>query len=114
MPLIFRPDPAGTWVASLALPPSKYRNPALVPQPTNGATDLEIFSNKLVAVLGFYTINLAVEDDYLNACAKLSSWIAAHGFSPVPGEWSIAWVTYSTAGQIGDRFNECWVEVAAT
>lgn len=110
-PLIFRPDSSGTWLATFALPPSKFRSIASAPGPTNAATDLELFSNKRVAAYGFYSIEQAVEDDYVAACSALSSWLKQQGLEPVPGDWAEAWVTYNTVAQVGDRYNECWAEI---
>lgn len=110
-PLIWRPDSAGTWLATFALPPSKYKSVASAPGPTNAATELELFTNKRVAAYGFYTIQQAVESDFAAACAALSSWLAAQSLTPVPGDWAEAWVTYNTVAQVGDRFNECWAEI---
>lgn len=113
-PLIWRPDRAGTWVATFALPPSKFKSVAAAPGPTNGATDIETFANKRVAASGFYTALPATEADYAAACAALSSWLSGQGIQPVPGDWEVAWVTYSTEAQVGDRFNECWAEIPAS
>ena len=110
-PLIWRPDQAGTWVATFALPASKFKSAATAPGPSNGATDIDVFSNKRVAAYGFYTIELATEDDYAAACASLSSWLAGQSIVPVPGAWAEAWVTYNTLAQVGDRYNECWAEI---
>ena len=110
-PLIWRPDPAGTWIASFALPPSMFRTVASAPGPTLPSTELEYFSNKRVAAFGFYSIELAVQGDYEAACTSLATWIQAQGLTPVPGDWQEAWVTYNTESQVGLRFNECWAEI---
>jgi hypothetical protein len=114
-PLIIRPDPVGTWVASFALPPSKFPDPAKVPQPTinTASTEIETFSNKRIAAYLFDSIYLATQAQYEAACASLSAWIASNKYSVVPGEWEVAWVTYNTEGEVGFRTNECWMEVAA-
>lgn len=110
-PLIWRPDRAGTWVATFALPPSKFTSAVTAPGPTNGATNIDVFSNKRVAAFGFYTIELATEEDYAVACASLSSWLTGQSIVPVPGVWETACVTYNTLAEIGDRYNECWAEI---
>ena len=110
-PLIWRPDRAGTWVATFALPPSKFTSVETAPGPTNGATNIDVFSNKRIAAFGFFTIQLATEDDYAAACASLSAWLAGQGIVPVPGVWEKAWVTHNTLAEIGDRYNECWAEI---
>jgi hypothetical protein len=114
-PLIFRPDPTGTWLASFALPPSSFPDPSKVPQPTinTASTVLEPFSNKRIAAYLFYSIFLATQAQYATACASLSAWIKTNGLQVVSGEWEVAWVTYSTEGEVGLRTNECWMEVAA-
>lgn len=112
-PLMWRPDRAGTWVATFALPPSKFKSVATAPGPTNGATDIEVFANKRVAAFGFYSVQLATEADYTAACNALSSWLSEEGLRPVPGDWEVAWVTYSPAAAVGDRYNECWAEIQA-
>ena len=110
-PLLWRPSSDGTWLASFALPPSKFKSVAAAPGPTNPVTDIDVFANKRVAAYGFYSIQLATEDDYAAACASLSSWLAGQGIVPVPGAWAEAWVTYNTLAQVGDRYNECWAEI---
>ena len=112
-PLIFRPTRAGTWAAKFALPPSKISTKAQAPQPTNPVTYIELFSNKRVASYSFFSDELATEEQYSAACAQLSTWLQGQGLTPVPGEWAVAWVTYSDAGQVGDRYNECWAEIAS-
>ena len=121
VPLIFRPDPAGTWLASFALPTSKYATPAAAPGVVPGSDLLlEGFSpagnatgGREVAAYLFYTIELATQADYERACAALEAALPALGLAPVEGAWREAWVTYSTQAIVGDRINECWIEVAA-
>jgi len=121
VPLIFRPDPAGTWLASFALPTSKYATPAAAPGVVPGSDLLlEGFSpagnatgGREVAAYLFYTIELATQADYERACAALEAALPALGLAPVEGAWREAWVTYSTQAIVGDRINECWIEAAA-
>ena len=120
VPLIFRPDPAGTWLASFALPTSKYATPAAAPGIISGSDLLlESFSpagnatgGRSIAALLFYTIQLATQADYSRACADLEAALPGLGLAPVQGAWREAWVTYSTQAIVGDRINECWVEVS--
>ena len=113
-PLMWRPDRAGTWVATFALPPSKFKTVVTAPEPTpDSATDIDVFANKRVAAFGFYTVRQATETDYSAACAALSSWIEGHRLVPVPGDWEVAWVTYNPEADVGDRYNECWAEIQA-
>jgi hypothetical protein len=120
VPLIFRPDPAGTWLASFALPTSKYATPASAPGIIPGSDLLlEAFSpagnataGRSIAAYLFYTIQLATQGDYAKACASLEAALPGLGFAPVEGAWREAWVTYSTQAIVGDRINECWVEVS--
>jgi hypothetical protein len=113
-PLIIRPDPAGTWVTSFALPPSKFPDPSKVPGPTvnTPSTEIELFSIKRIAAYLFNSIYLVTQTQYEAACASLSAWIASNKYSVVAGEWQVAWVTYNTEGEVGLRTNECWMEVA--
>lgn len=121
VPLICRPDPAGTWLASFALPTSKYANPASAPGIIPGSDLLlEGFSpagnatgGRTIAAYLFFTIQLATQGDYASACARLEAALPGLGFAPVEGAWRQAWVTYSTQAIVGDRVNECWVEVSA-
>ena len=120
VPLIFRPDPAGTWLASFALPTSKYATPASAPGIIPGSDLLlEAFSpagnataGRSIAAYLFYTIQLATQGDYAKACASLEAALPGLGLAPVEGAWREAWVTYSTQAIVGDRINECWVEVS--
>ena len=118
VPLMFRPDPAGTWLASFALPTSVYASAAAAPGLVPG-TDarFEEFAaapgaGRTVAALTFWTINLAAEEDYAAACAALEAALPGMGLAPVAGAWREAWVTYSGMAMVGDMVNECWVEVA--
>ncbi len=120
VPLIFRPDPAGTWLASFALPTSKYPAAASAPSILPGSDLLlEEFAppapaaGRTVATYLFYTIAEAVQADYEGACAALAAGLPALGLAPVAGAWREAWVTYSTRAMVGDMKNECWMEVAS-
>lgn len=119
VPLIFRPDPAGTWLASFALPTSVFPQPSEAPGIIPGSDLIqEAFApsgtGRTIAAYMFYTIELATEDDYAAACASLTAALPGMGFTPVPGdEWAVAWVTYSTQAIVGDRINECWMEVTS-
>jgi len=117
VPLIFRPDPAGTWLSSFALPTSVYPTASSAPSIIPGS-DLrfEEFSSapgtgRTVAALTFYTINQAVQADYVRACGILEESLERMGYSPVNSAWRQAWVTYSALAMVGDMVNECWVEV---
>ena len=117
VPLIFRPDPAGTWLTSFALPTSVYPTASSAPSIIPGA-DLrfEEFSaspgtGRIIAAYTFYTINLAVESDYTAACDALEAALPGMGLTPVAGAWREAWVAYSAEAMVGDMANECWVEV---
>lgn len=119
VPLIFRPDPAGTWLASFALPTSVYASAAKAPGIVPGMDALmEEFApgkdGRMIAAWTFYTIQLAKDVDYTAACASLTAALPGMGFAPVEGAWREAWVTYSTQAVVGDMINECWIEVAAT
>ena len=119
VPLIFRPAPAGTWLASFALPPSLFPTPAKAPEILPGSDLLlETFSppqaptaGRLLAAYTFYTIQLAVQADYEAACASLTAALPALGLTPVGSAWAEAWVTYSTMEMVGNMINECWLEV---
>ena len=118
VPLIFRPDPAGTWLSSFALPTSVYPTASSAPSIIPGS-DLrfEEFSpspsaGRTVAALTFYTINVATQADYVKACGALEEALPGLGLSPVAGAWRQAWVAYSPMAMVGDMANECWVEVA--
>ena len=121
VPLIFRPDPAGTWLASFALPTSKFATPAAAPGIIPGSDLLlEGFSpagnatgGRSIAAYLFYTIQLATQGDFAAACARLEEALPGLGLAPVEGAWREAWVTYSTQAIVGDRINECWIEVSA-
>lgn len=117
VPLIFRPDPAGTWLSSFALPTSQYpaasSAPGIIPRsdlrfeefaPSPGA-------GRQVAAYTFYTIEMAGQADYEGACAALEAALPGMGLSPVSGAWRQAWVTYSPMAMVGDMVSECWVEV---
>lgn len=117
VPLIFRPDPAGTWLASFALPTSVYPTasaaPSILPR-----SDLrfEEFSStpavgRTLAALTFYTINMAVQADFERACGTLEDALPGMGLTPIAGAWRVAWVAYSPEAMVGDMVNECWVEV---
>ena len=117
VPLIFRPSPAGTWLASFALPTSVYPSassaPSILPR-----TDLRLEefsaapgSGRTVAALPFYTIDVAAQADYERACSALEAALPGMGLAPVQGAWREAWVTYSPQAMVGDMANECWVEV---
>ena len=120
VPLIFRPDRAGTWLASFALPLSLYPTPSKAPEILPGSDLLlEPFadpqtpnSGRLVASFTFYTIQVATEADYVEACKSLDAALPALGFVPVAGSWREAWVTFSTNEMVGNMINECWREVA--
>ena len=122
VPLIFRPDEAGTWLASFALPTSVYPSEATAPSIVSGSDLLfEQFSpstapqaGRLIAAYTFYTIQMATQDDYSAACASLMAALPSMGVTPVDGAWREAWVTYSTESIVGDRINECWFEVSNT
>ena len=122
VPLIFRPDRAGTWLASFALPPSLFptpnRAPGIIP---NTDLMLEPFADpqapnagRLVAAYLFYTIDVATEADYTAACKSLDAALPSLGLVPVAGAWSEAWVTYSTKEMVGNMVNECWREVTSS
>ena len=121
VPLIFRPSPAGTWLASFALPLSLFPSPSRAPQILpNSDLLLERFAppqapaaGRLLAAYTFYTVQVAAQADYEAACASLSAALPGLGLAPVPGAWREAWVTYSTREMVGNMVNECWVEVAA-
>ncbi len=117
VPLIFRPDAAGTWLTSFALPTSVFSSAAAAPGFIPG-TDarFEEFSaspktGRLIAALTFWTIQEAQEGDYSAACAKLSAALPGLSLQPVQSAWSEAWVTYSTREMVGLMVNECWMEV---
>jgi hypothetical protein len=122
VPLIFRPDPAGTWLASFALPTSKYASQDKAPGIVPGMDALfEEFApisgegagvGRTLAAWTFYTIEIATQDDYTAACASLTKALPGMGLAPVNGTWREAWVTYSTKAVVGDMVNECWIEVA--
>lgn len=120
VPLIFRPDAAGTWLASFALPTSVYPSESKAPGILSGSDLLfEQFASvtapaagRLIAAYTFYTIELATQDDYAAACASLAAALPGMGAAPVEGAWREAWVTFSTQAIVGDRVNECWIEVA--
>jgi hypothetical protein len=122
VPLIFRPDPAGTWLASFALPTSKYASRDEAPGIVPGMDALfEEFApgsgegagvGRTLAAYTFYTIQIATQDDYAAACASLTKALTKMGLAPVNGTWREAWVTYSTKAVVGDMVNECWIEVA--
>ena len=122
VPLIFRPDPAGTWLASFALPTSVYASEAKAPGIVPGMDALfEEFApggargaGRTVAALTFYTIELATAADYTAACASLAAALPGMGLAPVSGAWREAWVTFSTQAVVGDMVNECWIEVASS
>jgi hypothetical protein len=112
-PLIFRPAPTGTWIGSMALSTSTFPNPASAPGfvPTSDLLQ-ESFGNRTIAAYLFYTIQLATQTDYAAACKSLATALPALGYTPVAGSpWAEAWVTYSTESIVGDRINECWMEV---
>jgi hypothetical protein len=122
VPLIFRPDRAGTWLASFALPlssfPTPTKAPGIVP---NSDLLLEPFADtqtpiagRLIAAYTFYTINVADEADYTAACKSLDAALPSLGLVPVAGAWSEAWVTYSTREMVGNMINECWREVTSS
>lgn len=120
VPLIFRPSPAGTWLSSFALPTSVYASasaaPGIIP---NTDARFEEFSGspgspgsgRMIAAYTFYTINVAVERDYVSACTVLESALAGMGLTPVAGAWREAWVAYSPEAMVGDMTQECWIEV---
>ena len=117
VPLMFRPDPAGTWLSSFALPTSVYPTASAAPSIIPGA-DLrfEEFSpapgaGRKVAALTFYTIQVAAEEDYAQACGVLEAALPGMGLTPVEGAWRVAWVTYTQLAMVGDMVSECWVEV---
>ena len=120
-PLIFRPDPAGTWLASFALPTSKIPAAASAPGILPG-TDLRLEEfaapapgvGRTVAAYPFYTINVAQQADYEAACAALSAALPALGLAPVAGAWREAWVAWSAKAMVGDMANECWIEVSTS
>ena len=118
VPLIFRPDPAGTWLSSFALPTSVYPTASAAPSIIRG-TDarFEEFSpapgvGRKVAALTFYTIQEAAQADIETACASLEAALPAMGLTPVEGAWRVAWVAYTQLAMVGDMVSECWVEVA--
>ena len=120
VPLIFRPDPAGTWLASFALPTSVYASQDKAPGIVPGMDALfEEFSSpgstggRTIAAWTFYTIQLATEADFSAACASLAAALPGMGLAPVDSNWREAWVTYSTQAVVGDMKNECWLEVQA-
>ena len=120
VPLIFRPDPAGTWLASFALPTSVFPAASAAPGIIPG-TDarFEEFSaapgaGRLLAALVFYTIEVATEADFERACGALQAALPGLGLAPVEGAWREAWVAYSPLAMVGDMANECWVEVTQT
>jgi len=118
VPLIFRPDPAGTWLASFALPTSVFPSASSAPGIVPGAdARFEAFSaapgaGRTVAALAFYTIDVAAEADYARACAALEAALPGMGLAPVEGAWRQAWAAYSPLAMVGDMAQECWVEVA--
>lgn len=118
-PLIFRPAPTGTWLASIALPTSLIPKPAAAPAFTPGS-DLLLEAwgpsgsgpGRTIAAYQFYSIQLATAAQYAAACASLAAALPGMGYAPVPGSpWAEAWVTYSVEAIVGDRINECWAEV---
>jgi hypothetical protein len=119
VPLIFRPDPAGTWLASFALPTSVYPSAAKAPGIVPGMDALmEEFApgkaGRTIAAWTFYTIQLATDADYSAACASLAATLPGMGLAPVDGAWREAWVTYSAQAMVENMINECWVEVASS
>ena len=118
VPLIFRPNPAGTWLASFALPTSVYATAAKAPGIVPGMDALmEEFApgkgGRTIAAWTFYTIQVATDADYSAACASLAATLPGMGLTPVDGAWREAWVTYSTQAVVGDMTNECWIEVSS-
>lgn len=121
VPMIFRPAPTGTWLASFALPPSLFPSPSSAPGIIpNSDLLLEPLappqapaSGRLLAAYTFYTIQVATQADYEACAASLAAALPAMGLAPVAGAWAQAWVTYSTREMVGDMVNECWSEVSA-
>jgi hypothetical protein len=118
VPLIFRPDPAGTWLASFALPTSLFPTAGTAPKILPGSdlrfeqfTPSSPSAGRTVAALTFYTIQLATEADYVRACGALEAALPGLGLAPVAGAWRTAWVAYSEEAMVGDMAQECWVEV---
>ena len=121
VPLIFRPDPAGTWLASFALPTSLYPSASAAPSIIPGSdARFEEFApapssaGRTIAALTFYTIDVAGQDDYEGACGALEAALPGMGLAPVAGAWREAWVAYTPLAMVGDMANECWIEVSAT
>lgn len=118
VPLIFRPDPAGTWLASFAIPTSVYPTASSAPGIIPGSDiRFEEFAaapsaGRTIAAYTFYTINVAEQADYELACAALEAALPAMGLTPVEGAWREAWVAYSPMAMVGDMVQECWIEVA--
>ena len=71
-------------------------------------------AGRTVAAYVFYTINIAVEADYVAACSALEAALPSMGLLPVAGAWREAWVTYSAMAMVGDMANECWIEVTSS
>jgi hypothetical protein len=117
VPLIFRPDPAGTWLASFALPTSVFASaakaPGIVPGMDARFEEFAQGAGRTLAALTFFTIQVATEADYVAACGELSDALPGMGLAPVDGAWRQAWVTYSAQAMVGDMVNECWIEVVA-
>ena len=121
VPMIFRPAPTGTWLASFALPPSLFPSPSSAPGIIpNSDLLLEPLappqapaSGRLLAAYTFYTIQVATQADYTACAASLAAALPAMDLAPVAGAWAQAWVTYSTREVVGDMVNECWSEFTA-
>ena len=117
VPLIFRPSPAGTWLASFALPTSVYPSasaaPSILPRSDLRFEELAAApgAGRTIAALPFYTIDVAAQADYARACSALEAALPGMGLAPVEGAWREAWVTYSPLAMVGDMASECWVEV---
>ena len=105
VPLIFRPDAAGTWLASFALPTSVYASASKAPGIVPGMdARFEEFApgagGRTLAAWTFYTIQVATAADYAAACAQLADALPGMGLAPVDGAWRQAWVAYSPQAMV--------------